>query len=156
MEKIKTIIVAIWGAIMSVLGILAIPVVLLVVCNVLDYSTGLAAAKYRNQNLDSYKGLRGIAKKICMWLLVVVGAIVDQLIKYAGGTVGVTLPFSFLIACVVAIWLVCNELISILENINDIGVKLPPFLQPIVTNLKNQVETKATIVESDAKESEDK
>lgn len=38
-----------------------------------------------------------------------------------------------------------NEIISILENINDIGVTLPPFLQPIVKNLKSQVEQKTTI-----------
>lgn len=44
-----------------------------------------------------------------------------------------------------AIWLICNEIISILENINDIGVTLPPFLQPIVSNLKSQVEKKAAI-----------
>ena len=56
-----------------------------------------------------------------------------------------TLPFTFLVACVVAIWLICNEIISILENINDIGVTLPPFLQPIVKNLKSQVEQKTTI-----------
>lgn len=44
-----------------------------------------------------------------------------------------------------AIWLICNEIISILENINDIGVTLPPFLQPIVSNLKSQVEKKAVV-----------
>ena len=45
----------------------------------------------------------------------------------------------------VAIWIVCNEIISILENVNDIGVTLPPFLQPIVKNLKSQVENKINI-----------
>lgn len=86
-----------------------------------------------------------------MWLLVVVGVIVDELLKYASNTVGIILPFTFLVACIVAIWLVCNELISILENINDIGVKLPPFLQPIVKNIKSQVEKKAEIEESEDK-----
>lgn len=70
------------------------------------------------------------------------------------GIRGITLPFTFLIACIVAIWLICNELISILENINDIGVTLPPFLQPIVSNLKSQVEQKTSI--DYIKESEDK
>ena len=71
--------------------------------------------------------------------------IIDQLLSYSAGVVGITLPFTFLVACVVAIWLICNEIISILENINDIGVTLPPFLQPIVKNLKSQVEQKTTI-----------
>ena len=113
-------------------------------CNV---ATGLAAAKYRNQIVDSYKGMKEIAKKVCMWLLVIVGVIVGQLLLCASNTIGITLPFTFLIACIVAIWLVCNELISILENISDIGVELPPFLQGIVKNLKSQVELKANTEE---------
>ncbi len=130
---------------MSALGILAIPVMLLITCNIIDYATGLIASKFRNQEIDSYKGIKGIAKKICMWLLVGVGVIVDQLLSYSADVVGITLPFTFLVACIVAIWLVCNEIISILENINDIGVTLPPFLKPIVSNLKSQVEKKAEL-----------
>ena len=152
MEKIKALIVMVWGALMSALGILAIPVLLLVCCNVIDYATGLLAAKYREQNINSYKGIKGITKKVCMWLLVVVGVILDTLLQYAGETVGIMIPFTFLVACIVAIWLVCNELISILENISDIGVVLPPFLQPIIKSLKQQVEDKAEIKE----ESEEK
>lgn len=150
MERAKTIIVAIWSIIMSALGILAIPVMLLITCNIIDYATGLVASKFRNQELDSYKGIKGIAKKICMWLLVGVGVIVDQLLSYSADVVGITLPFTFLVACIVAIWLICNEIISILENINDIGVTLPPFLQPIVNNLKTQVENKAMINDIEA------
>ena len=145
MERAKTIIVAIWSIIMSALGILAIPVMLLITCNIIDYATGLIASKFRNQEIDSYKGIKGIAKKICMWLLVGVGVIVDQLLSYSADVVGITLPFTFLVACIVAIWLVCNEIISILENINDIGVTLPPFLKPIVSNLKSHVEKKAEL-----------
>ena len=139
MEKLKVIVTAVWSIILSALGILAVPVLLLVTCNLIDYFTGVAASKFRKQEIDSYKGIKGIAKKICMWLLV------DQLLSYSAGVVGITLPFTFLVACVVAIWLICNEIISILENINDIGVTLPPFLQPIVKNLKSQVEQKTTI-----------
>lgn len=115
MERAKTIIVAIWSIIMSALGILAIPVMLLITCNIIDYATGLIASKFRNQEIDSYKGIKGIAKKICMWLLVGVGVIVDQLLSYSADVVGITLPFTFLVACIVAIWLNCNEIISILE-----------------------------------------
>ena len=145
MDRIKAIVVAIGSLLMSALGVLAVPVLLLVTCNFIDYITGLIASKFRNQEIDSYKGIRGIAKKICMWLLVVVGVIVDQLLSYSADVAGITLPFTFLVACVVAIWLICNEIISILENINDIGVTLPPFLQPFVSNLKSQVEKKAAV-----------
>ena len=145
MNKIKTLFTSIFSVIAGWLGILAIPVLILVICNVTDYITGLIASKYRGQVIDSYKGFRGIAKKICMWLLVGIGAIIDWLLIYAGQTAGITLPFTFLIACIVAIWLICNEIISILENIVDIGVELPPFLAPIVKNIKKQVEGKTSI-----------
>lgn len=147
MEKIKSIFTAIASVFMSLLGVLAVPVLIMVGCNIIDYVTGLIAAKYRDQKLDSYKGLRGIAKKVCMWLLVVVGAIVDWLLKYASDTIGITLPFTFLIACVVAIWIICNELLSILENIADIGTPLPSFLKNIVKYIKNQTESKAEFTE---------
>lgn len=158
MDRIKAIVVVIWSIIMSALGILAIPVLLLVSCNLIDYITGLMASRYRNQKMDSYKSIRGITKKICMWLLVGVGVIVDQLLSYSADVAGITLPFTFLVACVVAIWLICNEIISILENINDIGVTLPPFLQPIVSNLKSQVEKKVSVEDinnNSSKESEE-
>ena len=34
----------------------------------------------------------------------------------------------------------CNEIISILENIIDIGVSVPAFLMPLVKNIKSQTE----------------
>ncbi len=139
---LKKTVTAVFSFLSSLLGILALPVCLMVACNVIDYATGLMAAKYRSQDIKSDIGLRGIVKKVCMWLLVVVGAIVDQLLLYSAETVGITLPFTFLVACVVAIWIICNEIISILENIADIGVDLPPFLAKVVHMLKSQVEEK--------------
>lgn len=143
-NTLKAIITGATGCISSMLGILYIPVLLMVICNIIDYATGLAAARYRHQRIDSYKGLRGITKKVCMWLLVVVGVVIDQLMRYAANTIGITVPFTFLIGCVVAIWIVCNEIISILENIVDIGVPVPPFLTPIIKNLKTKVEEMGT------------
>lgn len=152
-EHFKRILTTVVSVLSSLLGILYIPVMLMVCCNVIDYTTGLMAAKYRKENtISSYKSFKGIAKKVSMWLLVVVGAIVDELIKYAVQTVGITVPFTFLIACVVAVWIVCNELISILENIKDIGVNIPKFLLPLVKNIKSQTEQ---AVDIEDKESED-
>lgn len=143
MEKIKVIVTAIVSALMSWLGILAIPVLLLVGCNVIDYGTGLCAAKYREERIDSYKGLKGIVKKVCMWLLIVVGAFVDILINYAVEYMGFAISLPFIVATIVAVWLIVNEIISILENMTDIGVDMPPFLLPLVKNIKHQVEEKA-------------
>lgn len=152
MEKanyIKAIFTAVFAFVSSIFGVLAIPIILLVGCNLIDYATGLVASKYRKEDINSYKSIRGIMKKVCMWLLVVVGAIIDELIIYAGTNIGITVPFTFLIACVVAIWLICNEIISILENVKDIGIKLPGFMLPLVKHIKSQVEEKVNIGEGE-------
>lgn len=140
-KTVQTIITTATSLLASILGVLYIPTILLVICNIIDYITGLMAAKYRPEGgISSYKSVRGIFKKVNMWLLVVVGAIIDELIKYSIKTVGVDIPFTFLVACIVAIWLICNELISILENIKDSGIKIPPFLLPLVKSIKSQAE----------------
>lgn len=144
-NKAKAWLTAFLAVLTGWIGILAIPVFILVLCNLIDYGTGLVASKYRDECINSYKSFRGIAKKVSMWLLILVGALVDWLVIYAGEMVGISLPVMFLFACAVAIWLICNELISILENIKDIGGPIPPFLEPLVKNVQKQVEDKATI-----------
>lgn len=150
-NTVKTIVTAVTGFLSSILGVLYIPVILMVACNVIDYITGLMAAPNRNKEINSYRGIRGIQKKVTMWLLVVVGAIIDALLAYTSRTLGIVLPFTFLVACIVAIWIICNELISILENIVDIGVSIPGFLLPLVENIKRQTEN---LVETDEEEEE--
>ena len=141
MNSGKMFITVILSFLASVLGILYVPVLLMVACNVIDYITGLLAAGSRQDGgISSYRSMRGIIKKVTMWLLVVVGAIVDQLLLYACGVMGYQRHLTFLVACVVAVWIICNELISILENMVDIGIDLPKFLIPLVSNLKNSID----------------
>lgn len=112
----------------------------------------MIASKFRNQDINSYRSIRGIFKKIAMWLLVVVGAIVDEMIKYSTAQIGIDIKVQFLIASIVAIWITCNEVISILENIQDIGVPIPGFLKPLVKNIRSQVEHQTDILENDEEE----
>lgn len=144
-NNVKVMLIAVFSLLSSLLGALAIPVGLMVAANIIDYITGLIAHKSRNEDINSYKSMRGIFKKVCMWLLVVVGAIIDQLLLYTSEMLGITLPFTFLVACIVAVWIVCNEIISILENIQDAGVNIPTFLEPLVKNIRSQTEHKITI-----------
>lgn len=141
MNYAKMFVTAVASLLSSILGILYVPVLLMVACNVIDYITGLLAAGSRQDGgISSYRSMRGIIKKVTMWLLVVVGAIVDQLLLYACEVMGYQIHLTFLVACVVAIWIICNELISILENMVDIGIDLPKFLIPLVSNLKNSID----------------
>lgn len=145
MEKIKAIFIAVFGALFSWLGILAIPVLLLVGMNIIDYGTGLTAAKYREQKVTSYRSIRGIYKKVFMWVLIIVGWVMDILINYTVQYMGLGIKIPFVVATVVTVWLICNEVISTLENLIDIGVDIPPFMMPIVKLIKGQVEDKTKI-----------
>lgn len=156
MDKVKVTVFAVISALMSWLGILAVPVFLLVGCNIVDYITGLMAAPYREDgSISSYKGIKGIIKKVCLWLLVLVGAWIDILINYAVECAGYNLSIPFVVATLVAVWLIVNEIISILENIIDIGVKIPPFLLPVVKYIKKQTEDKAKVISEDEVKSDE-
>lgn len=148
MEKIKVGIIAFFGVVSSWLGTLAIPVYVLVSCNVIDYLTGIAAANAQKQQISSYKSIIGITKKVFMWLLIVIGWFLDLMLQYMFNSLNIPIALPFIVACVVACWLVFNEMISILENLNDIGVPMPPFLMPIVKKLRHTVEKRGEDVEN--------
>lgn len=145
MQRIKAIFITIWSVLFSWLGILALPAVLLVVGNVTDYITGILASKYREEQVSSYKGIRGIYKKVGMWILIFVGWMMDMLINYTVQYVGLVISLPYIIATVVAVWLICNEIISILENLIDMDVDIPPFLMPLAKMIKGQVEDKTKL-----------
>ena len=66
--------------------------------------------------------------------------------------IGIDIGVSFVVAIIVAVWLMCNEIISILENMIDIGVKLPPFLMRLAERIKGEVEKAAELPEDDKDE----
>ena len=141
MEKsIKVAIVGAFSALTAWLGVLAIPVYLLVGCNIIDYFTGMMASLARGEKINSDVGIRGITKKVGQWLLVVIGYIVDVMIEYAGHMISSEFTIPVIVSVCVASWLVFNEVISILENLNTIGVPLPKFLVKIVSFFKKKVE----------------
>ncbi len=142
-KSIKIVVTAVGTAIAAQLGVLAIPLYILLGLNITDYATAIMAAPHRGEKVSSDKGLAGIKKKISMYILVCLGAVVDILLTYAAGVAGITLPAAWVFALLVTIWLVCNEVISILENLIDIGGPIPPFLMPIVQQIKKTVEAKA-------------
>ena len=114
MQRVKTIGITVLSLLFSWLGILAVPVILLAFGNVVDYITGIMAAGYRDEQVSSYKGIRGIYKKVGMWLLIFVGWMMDMLIGYTAQYIGLAISLPYVVAMVVAVWLTCNEIISIL------------------------------------------
>lgn len=141
MEKsIKAVIVGAFSALTAWLGILAIPVYVLVLSNILDYLTGIMAAKSRGEHFSPEIGLRGIAKKIGQWILVLVGYMIDLMLDYAAESFNDSFHLPIIVAIAVALWLNFNEFFSILKNLKDIGVPLPEFIMKAVNFFLHRVE----------------
>lgn len=139
MGTIKAAVIAVAAAILAHTGWLAIPLALLVICNVMDYGTGIVAAPYRGQTRSSAAGIRGIVKKIGGWLLVGVGVLVDVLLAYLAEYTGLQFSLGFAVGSVVCVWLLVNEMVSVVENVADMGVKVP-FLMPLIKWVRRSTE----------------
>lgn len=129
------------GGISAYMRLIFIPLVVLAAVMVIDYMSGMLRA-WGNDELSSKVGLKGIIKKLCYLMLVCVAGVVDWLIFSGLKQVGVSLNFGFCFGLIVTIWLIINELISILENLEALHVPMPKFLVNIIKHLKQSVETK--------------
>ena len=123
---------------------LTFPLLLLIVAMVLDYGTGMAAA-WVQKKLSSRTGIIGILKKVGYMVVVAVAVIVDMVISSALSTAGVSSDYPNIFALLVTFWLTLNELISILENVSEIGVPIPDFLMKIIHKLKQTTEEKGDV-----------
>lgn len=139
---------AVVGAIAAYLNVLLVPLIVMLAVMVVDYFTGMAQA-YISHTLNSRIGVTGILKKIGYIIAVAVGIVADYLISSALVNCGINITINCCIGMIVTVWFIINELISILENLSEIGTPLPKFLVSIVKRLKNTVETKTNENESE-------
>ena len=147
--SVMAILAAALGTLCSYASALVVPLAVLVAVMLADYVSGMAKA-WSAGKLCSKTGLRGILKKLGYLVLVGVAGVVDWLVRYGLTQVGVEVSFPFLMAAMVIVWLIINELISILENVAALGGPVPGFLRKLLTRLKATVETKAGEKEKNA------
>lgn len=83
---------------------------------ILDYLTGLCRAILKKK-LNSSVGLKGIFKKFCYFVIVAVAVILGNILDVGNSIRNLTI-YS----------LIFNELISILENCSQLGIKLPDII----------------------------
>ena len=94
---------------------------------VIDFITGILKSIV-NKELNSQICLKGIVKKCCYFILVIVAVALDRLYPEAQG----------LVRTLVCYFLVATDGISILENIGAAGVPYPKFLKNILEQLKDK------------------
>jgi toxin secretion/phage lysis holin len=139
-KKVQAVLIGVLAAVNGVLGNLAVPVYVLLACNIIDYITALIAAPKRGEQIDSLKGFNGLKKKVLMYLLIAVGWLIDTLVNYAAQQVRPDFRQPYIVAVVVALWLAFNEMLSIIENVADADGPVPPFLKKLIKNLKKKTE----------------
>lgn len=100
----------------------------LLVVIIIDYLTGVASAIY-NKELNSKTGLKGILKKFGYLCVVALSVIIDRIT----GTSGV-------IRNLVIYFFVANDGLSIVENLAQMGVKLPEKLINALEQIKEKGE----------------
>ena len=121
---------------------------LLSIVMIIDYVTGMLAAKKEGlefPNDDRYgwsskKSITGIYKKAGYIVIVMVATITDYLIFTISEELFLVASSQTIFGIMVSVWLVLNELISILENAGRMGAQLPDFLRKVLSELKDNME----------------
>lgn len=128
------------GVVTAICSTLFIPTVLLFIAQLLDYISGVFGAFYAGEPLSPSKGVKGIVKKVSLWILIFTGLIIDILFRYGLGEFGISIHLNYLTSPIIAVWLTLNEMLSILQNLGRMGITFPKFLQPLIEALVKEVE----------------
>lgn len=110
----------------------------------LDYLSGTIAARI-NHEWESCKAREGIWHKVGIFICILVATLLDGLIIVAGQTC-ISLPIEYkgFFAPLVEIMFILTEFCSILENLNKMGVPIPPVLVKGIKAFKKAADEKAT------------
>jgi len=133
-----TVIALLGGILGNLFGGLDIVFYALLTCSIADYISGLIVAivfknstKTETGAAQSKAGFIGLAKKVFIYLIIVVAVKVDLVVGASG----------FLRNAVI-IGFMANEILSIIENAGLMGIELPDALVNAVDILKKKSESK--------------
>lgn len=99
---------------------------ILLIFIVLDYLTGIGAA-IKNKTLRSSVGFTGLLKKGSIFLIVILAAQLDRITGNAATVFRTATAFFF----------IANDGLSILENVGEMGVKLPSFIANALVKMRD-------------------
>lgn len=120
--------------------------------NILDFITGCIKA-HINKIESSSIGLKGIIKKVCYWLLILVSFLTAYLINIIGELLGLNIYYVLLFGWFTLACLLINEVRSILENLTEIGIEVPDFLSKGLKVVNSAINSKlGETIKEDKKE----
>ena len=98
---------------------------ILLIFIIMDYVTGVGAA-FKTKTLKSSVGFEGLMKKGAIFLIVILAAQLDRITGSAAGVFRTSTAFFF----------IANDGLSIVENVGEMGVKMPGFITDALTKLR--------------------
>ena len=118
------------------------PVVyIMVIFEILDYLTGIVAAVKTNGGLSSEAALWGFVKKLAYFVMVGVAFLFDFVIAQTSGRLGLAFEWPTAFGIMSVCYLTSTEGISIMENLQELGVKIP-FLTGALKTYREKVAQK--------------
>ncbi|MCC5432682.1 phage holin family protein [Clostridium perfringens] len=124
-DYIKLLVMALGTGLTWLLGVWDMPLITLVIFMILDQLTGVIRG-YVNKDLSSDIGLKGIARKCVILIVLIVAVSLDRLLNTG----------SWMFRTMVAYFYIANEGISLLENCASLGAPIPEKLKNALIQLK--------------------
>lgn len=129
------------GLVASFWGLYGGIIICVFVVIVLDVVTGIVSALANGEKISSEVGTRGFWKKMALILALAFGIFLDAFIPIMLGVITLEIPFSMPIGTIVGCYIVINEAISIIENINKASPSaLPKWIKKLLTGAANTID----------------
>ena len=130
------------------IGLLFPAISILFFLMIIDYISGMLASKKealtytdnKKYGWNSRKNLLGIYKKTGYIFIIIVAITTDYLIYKFANEIGIDFSSNTMFGLLITIWLIINELLSILENAYRMGVGLPEFLKKALSVVKKNID----------------
>ncbi len=131
------------------LGMLIPLIGLLVLMMVIDYITGMLAAKKEavehpddpSYGWSSAIGMNGIIKKFGILCVIVVSMVLDYIVATLAVQMNFNPPITTLFSLLVTSWFLLNEMLSIIENSGRMGADVPEWLAKYIAGLKSKIDS---------------
>lgn len=141
MEKVKWLLSIIIGALVT-FGKQYIAIIAFVCAAVVfDWITGVVKAKATGVGLNSKKASQGFWKKVALFVGLFFGFFLDYFIPYMMRYISIELPITCLFGMIFGCYIVINESLSILENIEETRPgTLPKWVAGMLTQTKEKID----------------
>ena len=121
------------GLVASFWGVYGPVIICVIVAICMDVVSGLVAAMASGEKISSKVGFTGFWKKMALLLALSFGIFMDTFVPILLGTISLELPFTMPIGTIIGCYIVINEAISIIENINKAApTALPKWIKKLL------------------------